>query len=520
MVLLVNPPAVSEPSGQTLRGESFISAQKRRMTPRQYYSLPFEHLGIMSIASFARAQGITVDTVNGMLAGHVSPEQTWSAVRAAVRPGASPELIGFTNIDTFEEVQWIAEQCRSQWPTVKIALGNVFATLNYERILTSNNLFDFICLGEGETTFSALAKAVLEGRGVENVPGLALRRDDGSISASAPTAITLDDLPWAARDELPAVLNEGFAASVFTSRGCPYRCTFCGTGAVSSGLEARASYRTRSIEGVVDEIEYLVKDYDIGFVSIVDDLFLAKSPSSQERAKVLADELVRRGLQIGFMFDARLDAVFDLRLFAHLKRAGLRKVFIGVETGSHEQLRQYNKRHLPDQSDPAGPIVALQEIGIEVIPGTIMFHPEVKRSELQETFRVLKAAGCEIPSKLVDCVTAYPGTPLHREYAAKGYFKVDWPIGQWEFSEHAASRMFNNLVSHIRQQPDMSFDAAESLFLAELAAWEQSEAISARELSGDRSTTTFDCVSTPMQETTDPACRLVEIDVQTRNPRP
>lgn len=75
------------------------------------------------------------------------------------------------------------------------------------------------------------------------------------------------------------------------------------------------------------------------------------------------------------MVDIRLDSVVDLDLFKHLHRAGLRRVFIGVETGSYEQLRAYRKQILTRGQDAADTINALQQLGIDVIPGTIMFHP-------------------------------------------------------------------------------------------------------------------------------------------------
>ena len=471
-VLLVNPPGLSEPSGQTRTGESFIAGQKRRLRPEQYYSLPFEHLGILSIAASARARGIEVEAIDGLAAGHASVEETMEAIRAAARRSGPPALIGFSTIDTFGEVVWLAGQCRREWGDVEIALGNTFASLNVERILQTHDCFDFLVTGEGEVAFPLLARAILDGGPVGDIPGLARRGDDGAIRSAPPTAVDLDQLPWAARDHLPAVLAAGFAASIFTSRGCPYRCTFCGTGAMSGLLGGRKGYRLRSIDDVVDELEYLVRDFGIDFVSITDDLFLGKMPASQERAARLASEILRRGLRVAFMLDARLDAIQDLDLLAHLKRAGLRRLFIGVETGSYQQLTIYKKRHIADGADPAAPINAVQALGIEVVPGTIMFHPTVTPRELRETLRVLKATGYKTPGKLTDRITAYAGTPLYREYAAKGYLTRDWPVGEWAFQDPGADRTYQRLVERISGDVAPSFEEAEELFLTEVAAWE------------------------------------------------
>ena len=468
-LILVNlPSAATTATGAT---ESFISGQKRRMTPDQYYSLPIEHLGLMSIAAYARSQGLCVETVDGLVAGHASVAETWNAIDAIAQKSGPPMLIGFSAIDTFDEVRWLADRCRREWEGVRIAIGNTFATLNYERILAGHDCFDFVVIGEGEVSFTLLAEALLDGTPVDKVPALAWRQEDGCIRSTPVTAVDLDELPWPARDELPTVLREGFAGAVFSTRGCLYRCTFCGTGAASD-LLGRNRYRTRSVQSVVDEIEYLIADFGVGFLSISDDLFLAKHPSMQARAEEFASELIRRKLPLTFMIDARIDSVVDLKLFAHLRQAGLRRVFIGLETGSYEQLVSYRKRHTAQGEDPAARINALQELGIEVIPGTIMFHPTVQPSELRQTLRLLKATGYRNPNKLLDRMTAYPGTPLYQEYAAKGLLTKDWPIGAWDFADRAAATFYQQLAGRIRHNEQITFEEAEEYFLTRLAEWD------------------------------------------------
>lgn len=469
-LLLVNPPVLSRPPGSGHRSESFVAGQKRRLRSQQYHSLPIEHLGLMSIAAYARSRGLTVKTVNGMVADHSSVEETWKEIRSAADDSGRPTLIGFTNIDTFDEVEWLANRCRQEWQDVRLAIGNIFATLNYRRILRDYS-FDFIVIGEGEVSFTRLAEAVLNGGAVDQVPGLAWKDNDGVIRSTPPTGIDLDHLPWPARDELPRVLEHGFAGAVYSTRGCPYLCTFCGTGATSD-LLGRKRYRVRSTKNVVDEIEFLKKDFGIQFISISDDLFLTKHPEMQARAKSFADELLRRNLRVSFMFDLRIDSIVDLRLFAHLKQAGLCRVFIGLETGSYDQLISYRKHHARPGEDVAVKINALQDLGIEVIPGTIMFHPSVRPSELRETLRLLKATRYTAPRKLFDRIVAYPGTPLYYEYDANGYLTKDWPIGEWQFADENADRMYEKLAEHIGRNEHISFSDAENFFLASVAEWE------------------------------------------------
>jgi radical SAM superfamily enzyme YgiQ (UPF0313 family) len=408
-----------------------------------------------------------------MVLGHQGLDDTWQAMRETARRAGCPAVIGFSNIDTLEEVLELAGRSRHEWPEAVVVLGNTFATLNYARILAEHaDCFDAVVVGEGERPLAELAEAVLDGRSIAGITGVACRAADGSVAPPVLSAIDLDTLPWAKRTELPTVLAAGFAPAVFTTRGCPYRCTFCGTGAASGMLAARSGYRARSVEDVLDEIEYLVRDFGIEFLSISDDLFLTKHPAMQARAWEFADGMLRRGIRLSFMIDARVDSMADLGLFAHLRDAGLHRVFVGLETGSYEQLVTYGKRHVRRGEDPAARIRAVRDLGIEVIPGTIMFHPEVTATELRQTARLIRETGYAAPRKLTEPVVAYPGTPLYRDYAAKGYLVHDWPLGEWTFRDPRMGALHQDLAEHIRSHADIDFDAAESFLLARLAEWD------------------------------------------------
>jgi len=253
-------------------------------------------------------------------------------------------------------------------------------------------------------------------------------------------------------------------------RGCLYRCTFCGTGAASR-LLGHKGYRVRSLDDVIDEIEFLVANFDVEFLSISDDLFLSRTQESQERAAAFASELIRRNISISFMVDARVDGVWDPVLLRHLARAGLKRVFIGLETGSQAQLLAYRKRHISAGDSVAERIRLVQDAGIEVVPGTIMFHPNVRPAELRETLAMLKAVGYRAPGKLIDRIVPYPGTPLYDDYARQGLLARDWPIGEWNFTDPLAQLTYQRIAAYIRGE-EPSFAAAEAYFLAAIAQWE------------------------------------------------
>jgi radical SAM superfamily enzyme YgiQ (UPF0313 family) len=465
-LLLVNPPGL-----RPGRRGSFFADQQRNLRPEQYASMPMEHLGMMSIASYARSRGVPVRTVNGLVSSHKSVDETWAAMRLVESESGRPTVVGFSIIDTIDEVIRLTGYVRRTWPEVPIVLGNVMASLNYDRILTTYDCFDFVAVGEGEVVMTELCEQLASGGRGDGVPGLAHLDEYGKVVLVPPRLQVLDELPPPARDELPLVLQAGFAGAVYSTRGCPYRCTFCGTGAMSEML-GKDSYRYRSVEKVADEIAYLVHDFGIGFVSITDDLFMSKHPAMQARALAFADELLRRRLDVHFMIDARLDSVEDFSIYDRLYEAGLRRVFIGIETGSREQLVAYRKRSLRQGEDAEPKLRKLQDRGIEVIPGTIMFHPTVRPAELRETARLLRSLDYRTPRKFLDQITAYPGTPLHAEYAAKGLLVEDWPIGRWTFADPRASQVHAAINSRIDGDPQITYDSAEQFFLEQVESWE------------------------------------------------
>jgi radical SAM superfamily enzyme YgiQ (UPF0313 family) len=417
-----------------------------------YKSYPGEHLGLMSLVAVLRAADIPVRSVNGQVECHRFIDETWQAMLVA---GASidVDVVGFSGpCQVFEENLDLARRARRQWPDAMIVLGHQFATLNYQRILTDYPEFDVAALGEGETTIVQLA-GVTGAADLAGIRGIAWRDADGAIRAQPPPfePLDLDELPEIARDELPAILRIGVSATVCTTRGCPYRCSYCTTGQTAGLLHRKLGYRHRSVEPVVDEIERLVTDYRIPHLTIADDLFVSKAPDSLARAVEFAKALRAREVRVPFMLDCRLDSA-DIDTFRELARAGLYRVFIGIETGSGDQLTFYNKRYgAPYDVDYVRRAVGgLQELGIEVIPGILTYHPASTVDELRESLNVIDACGYVSTWQFLCEVFAHPGTTLWHQYRRAGWLAEEWPVPVWEFQDPRAKRVRDAVLGAVR----------------------------------------------------------------------
>jgi radical SAM superfamily enzyme YgiQ (UPF0313 family) len=463
-VILVNPPRL------TSTGLSYVDEIKTSEHPSEYYSLPMEHLGLLSIKASCVARGLEVHVVDGVLSRHTMPLQTLWAIRSAARRADPPVLIGFSEIVTFDETLWLARRCKQAWPNVKLIIGGGFASLNHDRILTTFPEFDYACIGEGENTFALLAKALSNQEAPGPIHGLAWRESDGTVRHQPQRPTNIDLLSWPARDHLDSVRALGFSPAVFASRGCAYRCSFCVTGGVA-GIMGKDGYRMKAIGNVVDELEFLRKDHHVEFVCITDDLFVVGAPAFIDRAERFAKELLRRRLDLRFMIDARIDSV-RADLFQLLYKAGLRRVFVGIETGSTNQLGFYGKRYPARCGKPMDQIRLLQSIGIEVVPGIIMFHPTVTAQELRDTLSLVDAVGFRALRTLSNAAVAYPGTALYEGYRGKGYLRGQWPTETWEFQGPGSKKMFDQLIQFFESTRDLTFQKARARFLRLVAEWE------------------------------------------------
>jgi radical SAM superfamily enzyme YgiQ (UPF0313 family) len=437
-VMLVNPPSLSGLESRGLGGKMSYFEYERSFTDQHWYkSYPGEHLGLMALVAVLRQAGVPVRSVNGQTENHRLVDQTWDMMLRAGRE-ISVDLIGFSGpCQVFEENRDLARRARKQWPNAKIVLGHQFATLNYKRILSDYPEFDIVAIGEAEASIVPLAAATGAAE-LEKISGIAWRDDDGTIRIQrAPVEpLDLDTLPEIARDELPQILDIGVSATVYTTRGCPYRCSYCTTGQMAGQLHKKLGYRERSIEPVVDEIERLIKDFDIPHLTIVDDLFVAKTPESFARAIEFARTLRRRKVQVPFMLDCRLDSA-DPEVFRELREAGLYRVFVGIETGSGDQLTFYNKRYGEkyDVDYVRRRVGGMQDLGIEVIPGILTYHPASSPEELRETLRVIDACGYVSTWQFLCEIFAHPGTTLWTQYHRAGWLETEWPVPVWQLQD-------------------------------------------------------------------------------------
>jgi radical SAM superfamily enzyme YgiQ (UPF0313 family) len=284
--------------------------------------------------------------------------------------------------------------------------------------LTSD--MDVGVIGEGEETVVDLVRLFcktgsLDRNELGNIDGVVFKRDENLIETRRRQLIEpLDSLPMPARDLLTT--NNEFA-SMFTSRGCPYRCTYC----ASSRFWGKV--RFFSAEYVVNEIEHLIKQYNARHIKVWDDLFV----TSKTRVRQIVDLLEKRDIlgKVSFEIEATSNLV-DSELAQLLKRMNVQNVYMGFESGCPATL-DYLKCGRISIDDHINAISILKNHGLGVGGSFIIGSPKESREDFLQTLRFVRENGLSNSSMLL-VLTPFPGTPLWDYAKARGLVSddMDW----------------------------------------------------------------------------------------------
>ncbi|HSQ68169.1 MAG TPA: radical SAM protein, partial [Polyangiaceae bacterium] len=257
---------------------------------------------------------------------------------ARVVAEARPTLVGITCLHALEYDRVIeaAREIRRLVPGVPIVVGG-HAAAAYPQALDCEAI-DAICAGDGEVVVREVARAVREGRSLDEVAGVFVRRGGAWQKTTSAPPVDMDDVALPARD-LVERYRSGYRCLqhrpvwlVETARGCPFRCTFCAVWAFNE-----RAFRGRAVGAVVEDF---VSAGDRIFV--IDDLFFYPP----ERSLELARALRRRGVhKTWILVQSRADLVarHPEVLEAWRDLADRLDIFFGFEAATDSALRELSK---------------------------------------------------------------------------------------------------------------------------------------------------------------------------------
>jgi len=261
-----------------------------------------------------------------------------------------------------------------------VALGafGLFPTLATRNLLQFASSLDFILAGEFEETLSELLPLFTERRTVAALPGVLLR---GRSYVSRRLIADLSLLP--VPDDVGA--NCGYTSlNIAASRGCYGACSFC----FIHRYYGCSRRRVRDLASLERELETRLSRRDIASLYFIDPTFIGQGGDERERASEIGRLARRCGLPFGF--ETRVDGV-DEELLATLAGNGATSVFLGIESGCDSVLRRIGKRISTEQIRCA--VRSVQNCGIELHLGFIMFEPDSTLAELEENYLFLEELG-------------------------------------------------------------------------------------------------------------------------------
>lgn len=379
-------------------------------------------LGLAQLAACLERGGVAVEILDAN-----ALEIGWDGLGAAVSR-AEPDVVGMTVYTPYApEVARAVRAVRKAVPAATIVLGGPHATFTARETLETMPGVDVIVRGEGDEAIVELIEA-LDGDGdLNRVQGITYRHDgrdggagDGNgniIDTPIGGPVDVTGLPMPAFHLLPMERYSfpalgGPFATIITSRGCPFKCTFC-----SEWAFWRGGWRPYEPEMIVDQLDVLVNRYGRTHIWIGDDCFNV----SGDHIEAICEGILRRSIPVQWYYQGRADMlVRHKELLPLMRRAGNRLVQLGIEASSDEQRAELDK-HL-DTETVEEAVRLLRENDVVCQGMIIVGVPSDSPRTFSHKVRFAKRIGIDQP--IFTFYTLFPGAQAFDDAVAEGLIEL------------------------------------------------------------------------------------------------
>lgn len=354
-----------------------------------YYRLPL--MGPLCLGTILKQAGHEVSILRDSVRSVYDKGRDWLH-EAILR--ADVVAISIMTCSTDRAYQ-IADAIRNIAPRIRIIMGGPHPTYMPEEAIQHA---DLVVKGEGE-------EIILDAVNNKNLTGI----------IQGPRVEDLNKIPFPDFSMLSDQDRQPRKTPIFTSRGCPYDCTFC---TVSSTFGRK--YRFRDPENVLEEIDMRVSQGHKKFF-FYDDNFAANG----EGAKILLEGIIKRGLKIQCSAEARANIANDEELLKLMYRANCNYALIGFESVNPESLRAYNKKQTVD--DVKRCITQLHKHNIRVHGMFILGSDEDDSNTARDTVKFCHEM--KLDSIQFAILHPLPGSRLFKTLDSEGrIFTKDWSL--------------------------------------------------------------------------------------------
>ena len=376
-------------------------------------ALPFIHrkligppLGLLTVAAAVKHHDVTFLEAKGEYDLVPNAPDFETMVRDYLEQ-CRPDVVAVTVIASeFNSSLAALKAAKAFDPDIVTVAGGLHATVCPEDF--TDPAVDVVCPGQSAHVFRHLVDCLDSGERLESVPGLLLNRSGGLTRTALPQAVNAadEDFLVPARHLLKRWLGTYVAGDgrfpatyIFTSLGCPYKCTFC---AIWPQHEGR--FQPRPVESIVAELKGL-EEYPV--VRFADANTIVNTKLIDE----LFDCIEAEGIKKDYVMDIRTDtAASNPKLIEKLARGGLKVVISGFESFRNAELARYNKSAEERLIKEA--IRVFHENGV-MIRGNYVVPPDYDRDDFEALAQY--AGSHEVAYAGYTILTPMPGTIYHQE---------------------------------------------------------------------------------------------------------
>jgi len=331
-----------------------------------------------------------------------------------------PKTVGISCMSVHVDFVKAMTKKIKEFSDIRIFVGGIHPTALTEKSMKEMQDVDVFVIGEGEIT----ALQLMKGEKIGSIKGISYVKN-GKLKINPPRELMpdLDKLPHPARHLLPGIANYtlGFdwegrtpAATIFSSRGCPFGCIYCASKVMWKGF-----VRFRSVKNVLNEIDCLVKEYNVREILFYDDHFTL----NKKRLHGICNGLLKRNYDLTWCCLSRADSI-DIKTARLMKKSGCHMISFGVESGSQKVLDGMEKR--VKVKDIINAFSVCRKAGINTKASFIFGGPRETHETIQETRRLLKTILPDYAWFFI--MTPMPGTKLYKLHEESGISTEEWSM--------------------------------------------------------------------------------------------
>jgi len=343
-----------------------------------------------------------------------------------------PDVIGIGCLFTgaFSGLKIIAKRIKDVFPHIPIVIGGIHPTLFAEEILARYDFIDYIILGEGEKTFLNLLNCIKNKESLHSLDGIVFRHN-GQIIKKVKTRFenSLDSLPFVDYNFLnledyksdksswysPKEIEIGIPFPIISGRSCPNQCSYCSMWHVHG-----KKIRFRSADNVLDEIEFLYKNFNASYFHFMDD----NLTFDKKRTLDIFQGIIDRNLNIQFDTPNGTSAnALDDEIIDVMVKAGLVRITIAIESGSQDIRFHSMNKYVTDDKIYSAAKACAKHNNLFINAFFMIGMPEETHKSLNETFKMIKELPLDAFS--VFYVAPYPHTKLFDQCSKNNLISSD-----------------------------------------------------------------------------------------------